>query len=217
MAALDGSGWFDAYRDTCWLQHFQFSPDDPALGLFCHEGPWNLVTQRMWLLDFCSREVRPCFRQGELDSVGHEFWTRDGLIFFDDRGPGHDGTITADRKQAVTEEVSIRESGDFAPFVGLIDRRGRDDPPIEMPFYCNHYHANPDTPCSPGTTSTRSCSSRSTATQARLEPLCLHGTSWYMAEDAPASHLELGRTPDPLRLGPRGEDQPVSGGALEEM
>ena len=24
---------------------------------FCHEGPWNLVTQRIWLLDFVSREA----------------------------------------------------------------------------------------------------------------------------------------------------------------
>ena len=185
VAAMDGSGWYDAHRDTCWLQHFQFSPDDPALGLFCHEGPWNLVTQRMWLLDFCAREVRPCFRQGEQDTVGHEFWTQDGFIFFDDRGPGHDGTITSDRKQAVTEEVPIRDRGDFVPFVGLIDRRGKLIRRIEMPFYCNHYHANPDNTLLVGDDVDEIVRVEIAGDQARLEPLCLHGSSWYTAETHP--------------------------------
>ncbi len=105
-AYTDGSGWFDVYKDTHQLGHFQFSPDDPTLGTFCHEGPWNLVTQRIWYLDFVSREAKPCFRQGEIDAIGHEFWTQDGLIFFDDRGPGHDGTITSDRTQAVVSGCS---------------------------------------------------------------------------------------------------------------
>ena len=53
-AYLDGSGAFDVFKDTHWVGHFQFCPDDTTLGTFCHEGPWNLVTQRIWLLDFVS-------------------------------------------------------------------------------------------------------------------------------------------------------------------
>ena len=49
-----------------------------------------------------TRHVKPCFIQEEDDSIGHEFWTRDGLVFFDNRGRGHDGTITSDKTQAVT-------------------------------------------------------------------------------------------------------------------
>ena len=105
LAYLDGSGWFDVFKDTHQVGHFQFCPDDSTLGTYCHEGPWNLVTQRIWLLDFVSREAKPCFRQDEQDSIGHEFWTQDGYIFFDDRGPGHDGTITSDRTQAVATDV----------------------------------------------------------------------------------------------------------------
>ena len=104
LAYLDGSGWFDIFRDTHWLGHFQFCPDDSTLAMFCHEGPWHLVTQRIWLLDLVSRESWPCFRQQEQDSIGHEFWTQDGRIFFDDRGPGHDGTITSNRTQAVATD-----------------------------------------------------------------------------------------------------------------
>ncbi len=143
VAYLDGSGWFDAFADTHWLGHFQFCPDDSTIGMFCHEGPWNLVTQRIWLLDFASRQARPCFRQDEHDSVGHEFWTQDGLIFFDDRGPGHDGTITSDRTQAVAVDVPVNQNA-RAPFVGLADRHGNVLRQIDLPYYCNHYHANPD-------------------------------------------------------------------------
>ena len=59
------------------------------------------MTQPFWLLDFTWCESQPYFRQAESDSVGHEFWTADSYIFFDNRGPGHDGTITSDRTQAV--------------------------------------------------------------------------------------------------------------------
>jgi oligogalacturonide lyase len=124
LAYLDGSGWFDVFKDTHQVGHFQFCPTDSSLGSYCHEGPWNLVTQRIWLLDFVSREAKPCFRQIEQDSVGHEFWTQDGLIFFDNRGPGHDGTITSSRTQAVATEVAVKEQHDFIPFVGLADRDG---------------------------------------------------------------------------------------------
>ena len=58
LAYLDGSGWFDVFKDTHQVGHFQFCPDDPTLATFCHEGPWNLVTQRIWLLDLVSREAQ---------------------------------------------------------------------------------------------------------------------------------------------------------------
>jgi hypothetical protein len=54
LAYLDGSGSFDVFDDTYWLSHFQLCPVDSTLATFCHEGPWHLVTQRIWLLDFVS-------------------------------------------------------------------------------------------------------------------------------------------------------------------
>jgi len=143
LARLDGSGALDVWRDTHWLGHFQFCPDDSTIGSFCHEGPWNLVEQRIWLLDFTRRAVWPYFRQNEQDSIGHEFWTHDGLIFFDNRGPGHDGTITSTRTQAVATEVAVKAEEGFRPYVGLADRFGTTLRTIDMPYYCNHYHANP--------------------------------------------------------------------------
>jgi len=178
VANLDGSGAWDVLRDTHQLGHFQFSPDDPTIATYCHEGPWNLVTQRIWLLDFCSGRPFPCFRQDEQDSVGHEFWTRDGLIFFDDRGPGHDGTITSDRTQAVARHVAVNQNA-MTPFVGLADRTGRVIRRIDMPYYCNHYHANPDNSILVGDDVDNLVLIDISGDSASPEVLCAHGTSWH--------------------------------------
>jgi oligogalacturonide lyase len=177
-AYLDGSGWFDVFRDTHQLGHFQFAPDDPTFGTFCHEGPWNLVTQRIWYLDFMSREAKPCFRQDWNDSIGHEFWTQDSLIFFDNRGPGHDGTITSDRTQAVATEVAVNENT-MIPFVGLMDKKGNLIKRIDMPYYCNHYHANPDNSVLVGDDVDDLVLIDISGEQASLEVLANHKTSWH--------------------------------------
>ncbi len=179
MAYLDGSGYLDVLKDTHQVGHFQFCPDDPTLATFCHEGPWNLVTQRIWFLDFCSREATPCYRQEEYDSIGHEFWTQDGYVFFDDRGPGHDGTITSSRTQAVATDIAVNEN-DMVPFVGLMDRKGRLIRKIDMPYYCNHYHANPDNSVLVGDDVDALVLIDISGEKATLEPLAYHGTSWAM-------------------------------------
>ncbi|MBN1582050.1 MAG: PD40 domain-containing protein [Anaerolineae bacterium] len=183
VSYLDGSGSFDLFKDTHWLGHFQFCPDDPTIATFCHEGPWNLVTQRIWLLDFVSREARPCFRQEEYDSIGHEFWTQDGdgqpsRIFFDDRGPGHDGTITSSRTQAVATEIQVNEN-EMIPFVGLSDRNGNIVKRIDMPYYCNHYHANPDNSILVGDDVDDLVLIDISGEKAELTVLCHHKTSWH--------------------------------------
>lgn len=178
LAYLDGSGWFDVFKDTHQVGHFQFSPDDSTLGMFCHEGPWNLVTQRIWFLDFISREARPCFRQGEQDAIGHEFWTQDGKLFFDNRGPGHDGTITSHRSQAVVTDVAVNENA-MTPFVGLMDKSGSLVRRLDMPFYCNHYHANPDNSLLVGDDVDALVLIDISGQEATQQVLCGHKTSWH--------------------------------------
>ena len=178
LAHLDGSGSFDVFKDTHQLGHFQFAPDDSTIGSFCHEGPWNLVTQRIWYLDFITREVRPCYRQGEQDTIGHEFWTQDGTMFFDDRGPGHDGTITSDRTQAVLTDVPVNDNA-MIPFVGLMDKKGNLIKKIDMPFYCNHYHANPDNSVLVGDDVDELVLIDISGAEAKLEVLAGHKTSWH--------------------------------------
>jgi len=37
------------HRANDWLNHLLFSPTDPTLLMFCHEGPWHKV-DRIWLM-----------------------------------------------------------------------------------------------------------------------------------------------------------------------
>lgn len=125
-----------------------------------------------------AREAYPCFRQEEQDSVGHEFWTRDGFVFFDDRGPGHDGTITSNRTQAVATSVAVNENS-MVPFVGLADINGNVVRKVDMPYYCNHYHANPDNTMLVGDDVDDLVLIDISSGVAKLTTLCNHKTSWH--------------------------------------
>ncbi len=174
LVNLDGTGCRTIVRDSCWCNHFQFSPLDPNIALFCHEGPWNLVNQRMYLVDCTSLEITPCFRQEKDDCVGHEFWTRDGYIFFDNRGKGHDGTITSNRVQIFEGDVD-----ESAAYVGLADSKGNVLKTIPMPYYCNHYHANNDNTLLVGDqTDHLVLIDIHDEQHPAIKTLCNHGTSW---------------------------------------
>ena len=171
---IDGTDFRDVFKDTHQLAHFQFAPDDSDLAIFCHEGPWNLVQQRIWILNLKTGDVIPCFRQGANDSVGHGFWTRDGLILFDNRGPGHDGTITSDKKQ-ICAETEIKEG---YPYFGFADKNGEVLRTIPMPFYCNHYHANNDNTLFTGDGVEDIMLIRVKGQEVEMKPLAKHNTTW---------------------------------------
>lgn len=173
---IDGKNAKNVYSDTHWIGHFQFSPDDSNIAMFCHEGPWNLVQQRIWILDIAAGDAIPCYRQDQDDSIGHEFWTRDGLIFFDNRMAGHDGTITVSKTQAVAAADQVKPGQ--IPFVGLADRTGKLLRRIDMPFYCNHYHANNDNSVLVGDAVEDLVLIDLKGEKPELTTLCYHGTSW---------------------------------------
>lgn len=177
LIPLDGRTPTLIGRDTHECGHFQFSPTDPDVAMYCHEGPWHLVHQRIWLLNVRTGEVDPCFRQGEDDSVGHEFWTQDGHIFFDNRGPGHDGTITSDRTQAVAQEAAAARNS-FIPYVGLADAQGKVLNTYLLPHYCNHYHADSSNRLLVGDEVDNLVLIRLGDHAPVITPLCHHGTSW---------------------------------------
>lgn len=78
--AVDGSGGDSVWEENYWVGHVNTSPTQPRLLTFCHEGPWNLVDNRIWGLDMNTGEawqIRP--REEEGKSVGHEYWHADGV------------------------------------------------------------------------------------------------------------------------------------------
>jgi len=76
------------YRSTDWLNHVQFSPTDPALLMFCHEGPWHKL-DRIWTIRTDgSGLTRQHARTMDMEIAGHEFFSADGrTIWYDLQTP----------------------------------------------------------------------------------------------------------------------------------
>ena len=75
-------------RCTDWLGHLQFSPTDPNLLMFCHEGPWHKV-DRIWTIRADGTDLKLIHqRKLTMEIAGHEFWSADGkTIWYDLQTP----------------------------------------------------------------------------------------------------------------------------------
>lgn len=106
------------HQEHAWIGHVNTSPRRAELLTFCHEGPWHLVDQRMWVLDRSSGRVWKLRPQQPGEAVGHEYWMTDG------------------------ETIGYHGKRDGAAFYGCIryDNSAR----IEVPFPhdSNHFHSN---------------------------------------------------------------------------
>ena len=71
-------------RGTNWFNHLQFSPTDPALLQYCHEGPWHKL-DRIWHIRTDGSGLRLMHaRTMPMEIAGHEFWSSDGkTVWFD--------------------------------------------------------------------------------------------------------------------------------------
>jgi oligogalacturonide lyase len=66
------------HQESEWINHLQFSPTDPGLVMFCHEGPWHEV-DRLWTIrtdgtGLTKRHTRTM----NMEIWGHEFFGADG-------------------------------------------------------------------------------------------------------------------------------------------
>jgi oligogalacturonide lyase len=69
---------------TDWLNHVQFSPTDPTLLLFCHEGPWHKV-DRIWTIRTDDTGLQKIHtRTADMEIAGHEFFSPDGKVVWYD-------------------------------------------------------------------------------------------------------------------------------------
>jgi oligogalacturonide lyase len=71
-----------------WLNHLQFSPTDPTLIMFCHEGPWHEV-DRIWTIRTDGSQLTKIHeRTMHMEIAGHEFFSPDGqTIWYDLQTP----------------------------------------------------------------------------------------------------------------------------------
>lgn len=72
------------HRATDWLNHLEFSPTDPSLLMFCHEGPWHKV-DRIWTIRTDGTQLTKIHtRIMAMEIFGHEFWSPDGKVIWYD-------------------------------------------------------------------------------------------------------------------------------------
>lgn len=74
----------DLLHSTDWIGHMLFSPVDPTLLMYCHEGPWQKV-DRIWMMRSDGSENHLIHKRTMvMEIAGHEFWGLDGkTIWYD--------------------------------------------------------------------------------------------------------------------------------------
>lgn len=86
--SVDNGGVEELRQEESWIGHVNTSPTQPHLLSYCHEGPWDRVDNRIWMLDLRDGRVWPlCERERPGDRIGHEYWYADGVRL------GYHGTI----------------------------------------------------------------------------------------------------------------------------
>ena len=116
----------ELHRINTWLGHVQFSPVDPKLLMYCHEGDWAKV-DRIWLLRIGDGSAPQLVlkRAEDNEIAGHEFWSSDGTItWYDHNYRNTPGKHFLEGKNIAT---------------GAITRY-----PIVAPFGSIHYTNSPD-------------------------------------------------------------------------
>jgi len=65
-------------HSTDWVNHLLFSPTDPDLLMYCHEGPWQKV-DRIWTIHTDGTHNTMIHKRTMfMEIFGHEFWGHDG-------------------------------------------------------------------------------------------------------------------------------------------
>ncbi len=117
---MDGSGKAEAIHEgRVWMGHLNTSPTQEAHATFCHEGPWELVDNRMWALRTDTGEtwaLRPRKEAGE--RIGHEYWFADG------------------------ERVGYHGAAGERSFLGSVRFDGGDEVEGAFPHHTTHVHSN---------------------------------------------------------------------------
>lgn len=75
-------------HSTDWVNHLLFSPSDPQLLMYCHEGPWQKV-DRIWTIHTDGTHNQLMHKRTmAMEIAGHEFWGHRGdTVYYDLQTP----------------------------------------------------------------------------------------------------------------------------------
>src|SRR6185312_5164208 len=75
-------------HSTDWVNHLLFSPSDPHVLMYCHEGPWQDV-DRIWTIHTDGTHNKLMHeRHMAMEIAGHEFWGQNGeTVYYDLQTP----------------------------------------------------------------------------------------------------------------------------------
>jgi oligogalacturonide lyase len=95
------------HSENNWLGHIQFSPTDPDILLFCHEGPWHKV-DRIWRYNLKDKSTTLMHKRSmPMEIAGHEGFSPDGrTIWFDLQKPRGQTFYLAGADVATGREVA---------------------------------------------------------------------------------------------------------------
>jgi oligogalacturonide lyase len=79
LIRTDGSEVRKVRREQQWISHVMVHPKNPQLVSYCHEGPWEIVDQRLWFINADGSNNHPVRVEARTDDrIGHEYWFSDG-------------------------------------------------------------------------------------------------------------------------------------------
>jgi oligogalacturonide lyase len=94
-------------HSTDWVNHLLFSPTDPQLLMYCHEGAWEKV-DRIWMIHTDATHNTLIHKRTMLMEIaGHEFWGLDGeTIWYDWQYPKGEDFFLAGRNLKTGERIA---------------------------------------------------------------------------------------------------------------
>src|SRR5271170_5227390 len=94
-------------HSTDWVNHLLFSPSDPTLLMYCHEGMWQKV-DRIWLIHTDGTgNTLVHKRTMAMEIAGHEFWGLDGkTIWYDWQYPKGEDFFVASYDLATHKRIA---------------------------------------------------------------------------------------------------------------
>lgn len=98
------------YTEVAWLNHLQFSPTNPDLLMFCHEGPWHKV-DRIWTIGVLKKD-QPILRHKrtmDMEIAGHEWFGNLGDNIYCDLQQPRGKTFFVDKIDIATNKETKYE------------------------------------------------------------------------------------------------------------